>query len=190
MMLGRITVFSLLLAMGSCVMAQEEQVEEQVGPEVEQTATESVAVAELDSAAKNDGWYLELEDAFQKSKETGKPIMANFTGSDWCGWCKRLSAAVFQKDEFKTWADTNVVLLELDFPRRTKLPEELQKQNAGLQRAFKVRGFPTVWVFDLDRDENGKFEISALGKTGYRPTVEDFTGGVEQMLARAGKQVK
>ncbi len=191
MMLGRITVFSLLLAMGSCVMAQEKQVGEQAGPEVEKTPAKSVAVAEeVDAAAENDGWYLELEDAFQKSKETGKPIMANFTGSDWCGWCKRLSAAVFQKDEFKSWAEDNVVLLELDFPRRTKLPEELQKQNAGLQRAFKVRGFPTVWVFDLDRDESGKFEISALGKTGYRPTVEDFTGGVDQMLARAEKQTE
>ena len=184
MMLGRITVFSLLIAMGSCVFAQNKQVGKQVGPEVKKAAVKSLAVAE------NEGWYLELEDAFAESKKTGKPIMANFTGSDWCGWCKRLSAAVFQKDEFKSWADDNVVLLELDFPRRTKLPEELQKQNAGLQRAFKVRGFPTVWVFDLDRDKAGKFEISAIGKTGYRPTVEDFTGGVDQMLTRADQQTK
>lgn len=191
MMLGRITVFSLLIAFGSCVFAQEKQVDKQAGPEVQKAASKSLAIAEeADPVAENDGWYLELEDAFSESKKTGKPIMANFTGSDWCGWCKRLSASVFQKDEFKSWADDNVVLLELDFPRRTKLPEELQKQNAGLQQAFKVRGFPTVWVFDLNRDESGKFEISALGKTGYRPTVEDFTGGVDQMLARADKQAK
>ena len=135
-----------------------------------------------------EGWHVLVEDAFAESKETGKPIMANFTGSDWCGWCIKLSAAVFHKDEFKTWAEENVVLLELDFPRRTKLPEELQRQNAGLQQAFKVRGFPTVWVFDLDKDESsGQFSIKALGKTGYRGSVEEFTTGVDQMIAKANE---
>lgn len=134
----------------------------------------------------DDGWLVLVDEAYAESKKTGKPIMANFTGSDWCGWCKKLSAAVFQKDEFKNWAEENVVLLELDFPRRTKLPQELQQQNAGLQQAFKVRGFPTIWVFDLDKDaDTGKYAIKALGKTGYTPTVEQFTTGVDQMIAKA-----
>ena len=133
-----------------------------------------------------DGWMVLVDEAYAESKKTGKPIMANFTGSDWCGWCKRLSAAVFDKPEFKSWAEENVVLLELDFPRRKQLPEELRQQNAGLQRAFKVQGFPTVWVFDLDKDtESGKYAIKALGKTGYKPTVEEFIGGVDQMIERA-----
>ena len=112
--------------------------------------------------------------------------MANFTGSDWCGWCKRLSAAVFVKPEFKKWADDNVVLLELDFPRRKKLPDEIMQQNAGLQRAFKVRGYPTIWVFDLDKDpQTQQYSIHALGKTGYTKTVEEFTAGVDQMIQRS-----
>ncbi|MCB0668309.1 MAG: thioredoxin family protein [Saprospiraceae bacterium] len=133
-----------------------------------------------------DGWLVNLDEAYSLSKKTGKPIMANFTGSDWCGWCKRLDAAVFSQDEFKSWANDNVVLLELDFPRRTKLPTEIQQQNAGLQRAFRVQGFPTIWVFDLDKDAaSGKYKISAIGKTGYTPTVQQFTTGVDQMLTRA-----
>ena len=133
--------------------------------------------------AENDGWYVSLEKAYAESKETGKPILANFTGSDWCGWCKRLTKSVFVHDEFKTWADKNVVLLELDFPRRTKLPKEVAEQNRGLQQAFKVRGYPTIWVFNLDKDENGEFSISALGKTGYRKTVDEFTTDVDRMIA-------
>lgn len=133
-----------------------------------------------------EGWLVNLDEAYSLSKKTGKPIMANFTGSDWCGWCKRLDAAVFSKDEFKKWAKDNVVLLELDFPRRTQIPAEIQQQNAGLQRAFRVQGFPTIWVFDLDKDSSsGKYKISAIGKTGYTPTVEQFTSGVDQMLTRA-----
>src|SRR5690625_2238264 len=81
-----------------------------------------------------EGWMVDIEKAHEESVRTGKPIMANFTGSDWCGWCKRLTASVFSKQEFKDWAEDNVVLLELDFPRRMKLPEEIQQQNHSLQR--------------------------------------------------------
>ncbi len=136
--------------------------------------------------AGHEGWLINLDEAYELSKETGKPIMANFTGSDWCGWCKKLSRAVFQKPEFKKWAEENVVLLELDFPRRTKIPNDIRQQNAGLQRAFKVSGYPTVWVFNMDKDpQTDQYSISALGKTGYAPSVEKFVSGVDQMLARA-----
>lgn len=143
--------------------------------------------AEAQNAYKagHEGWLVNLEEAYALSKETGKPIMANFTGSDWCGWCKRLSAAVFNKPEFKSWAEKNVVLLELDFPRRSQVPPNIKKQNADLQRAFRVRGFPTVWVFQLDKNSQGKFDITGLGSTGYKPSVNEFISGVDEMLARA-----
>lgn len=133
--------------------------------------------------AHQDGWLVNLDEAYEISKKTGKPIMANFTGSDWCGWCKRLSANVFIHDDFKSWAKDNVVLLELDFPRRTTIPTKYRQQNANLQRAFQVRGFPTIWVFNLDKDPNtNQFNIEALGKTGYAKTVSDFTNGVDKMI--------
>ena len=134
--------------------------------------------------AENEGWTVSLEEAYKESQETGKPIMANFTGSDWCGWCVRLTKSVFSKDEFKTWAADNVVLLELDFPRRKTLPADIQAQNQSLKQAFQIRGFPSVWVFDLARDAEGRYNVSAHGKTGYAPTVGEFTGAVNQMLAQ------
>ena len=135
--------------------------------------------------AEAEGWLVDVEEAYKISKETGKPILANFTGSDWCGWCIRLKKSVFVHDEFKKWADNNVVLLELDFPRRKQLPEKYVKQNQGLQRAFNVRGFPTIWVFDLEWDnEANQFGIKALGKTGYTKTAGEFTNNVDKMIAR------
>ncbi len=146
------------------------------------------AAAQTEYKAGHEGWLVSIDEAYDISQKTGKPILANFTGSDWCGWCKRLSAAVFDKPAFKTWAKDNVVLLELDFPRRKKIPNEIRAQNQSLQQAFQVRGYPTIWVFNLEKDqENGKFMIEALGKTGYTPTVEEFTSGVDQMLQRSGK---
>lgn len=137
--------------------------------------------------AANEGWLVSLDEAYALSKKTGKPIMANFTGSDWCGWCKRLTASVFSKPEFKKWADQHVILLELDFPKRFQIPSEIREQNNNLQQAFKVTGYPTIWVFHMDKDKAGKYSINALGKTGYTATVPEFTSGVEQMIAQGKK---
>ena len=136
--------------------------------------------------AEEEGWLVDLEEAYNLSKDTNKPILANFTGTDWCGWCKKLRAEVFSKPEFKTWAKENVVLLELDFPRRKKLPEQQVQQNRGLQQAFQVRGYPKIWVFDLKRpNDNERFEIHALGSTGYiRGGASAFTGEIDKMIAR------
>lgn len=143
------------------------------------------AVAQSEYKATHEGWLVSIDEAYQQSQETGKPILANFTGSDWCGWCKRLSANVFVKDEFKEWAEENVILLELDFPRRNQIPNEIRQQNHSLKNAFKVTGFPTIWVFFMDKDENNQFNINALGKTGYAKTVDQFTSGVDQMIDKA-----
>jgi protein disulfide-isomerase len=141
-------------------------------------------IALEDYKAKNDGWEVNIDKAYELSQKTGKPILANFTGSDWCGWCIRLDKSVFHTDEFKKWAADNVILLELDFPRRMKLPQEIRQQNANLQRAFKITGYPTIWVFDLSKDENGQFAISALGKTGYSKTSREFTDACDRMIAQ------
>lgn len=146
----------------------------------------TLAIGQEEYTAENEGWLVSLEEAYELSKETGKPIMANFTGSDWCGWCRKLTADVFSKPGFKDWADDNVILLELDFPRRKQLPSAIRQQNSSLQQAFKVRGFPTIWVFNLDK-EGKQYSIEALGKTGYTPSLEQFTTDVDRMIAKGKK---
>ena len=135
--------------------------------------------------AHADGWMVDINEAYKVSEKTGKPIMANFTGSDWCGWCKKLKAEVFDKPEFKKWAEENVVLVELDFPRRFQVPENIKQQNAGLQQAFKVTGYPTIWVFNMGKDDKGQYTIDALGKTGYVKGTAAFTKGVDDMISKA-----
>lgn len=142
--------------------------------------------AQDDYKATHEGWLVSIDEAYKQSKEKNLPIMANFTGSDWCGWCKKLSANVFDHQEFKDWANDNVILLELDFPRRVKIPTEYRQQNESLKKAFKVSGFPTVWVFNIDKNpENGGFNIDALGKTGFARNVQEFTSGVDRMINKS-----
>ena len=140
-------------------------------------------------------WYTDLEKAHAQSQLTHKPIFALFTGSDWCIWCHKLDKDVFAKAAFIKWAQEKVILLELDFPRNKQLPPETAKQNNGLQQAFKVSGFPTVWIFFMDHDKTSdKISISALGSIGYPsgavPGKEEvkFLEGANEILAKANNK--
>ena len=113
-------------------------------------------------------WYTDIMKAQEQSRASNKPIFAFFTGSDWCGWCHKLEREVFEKAAFKKWAKEKVILVELDFPRNKQLPTELAQQNASLQQTFQVQGYPTIWLFFLDKDKtSNKMNISALGSLGY-----------------------
>lgn len=113
-------------------------------------------------------WHTSMEEAYQLSKANKKPIFALFTGSDWCIWCKRLEANVFAKQEFIDWANKNVILLELDFPRRKQLAPELAQQNQGLQQALKITGYPTIYIlFAEKKDAASNFNLNPIGTLGY-----------------------
>jgi protein disulfide-isomerase len=111
-------------------------------------------------------WNNNLKNSIEISNKTKKPLLLFFTGSDWCGWCIRLQTEVFKTPEFKKWANENVVLVELDFPRRTALAPEITEQNNQLQQLFAVQGYPTVWFINASSID-GKINIDKLGSTGY-----------------------
>ncbi|WP_396148998.1 thioredoxin family protein [Flavobacterium sp.] len=110
-------------------------------------------------------WHTDINKAIGISSQTNKPMLLFFTGSDWCGWCIKLQKEVFLKPEFKEWAN-NVVLVELDFPRKTKLEPALAQQNAQLQQIFQVSGYPTIW-FVTPQKIGEQINLQQLGKTGY-----------------------
>ncbi len=113
-------------------------------------------------------WYTDLEEAHKISKETNKPVFGFFTGSDWCGWCHKLQREVFAKQAFIDWAKANVILLEVDFPRKTPQSNEQKVQNQNLQQAFRVTGYPTIWIFDTKKDNaTGQFNLVSRGSLGY-----------------------
>ncbi len=106
-----------------------------------------------------------------------------FTGSDWCGWCIRLQKEVLKTPEFAAWAKKNVVLVELDYPRKTPQTDVIKAQNAGLQEAFGIQGFPTVY-FATAKQKNGKPSFTGIGSTGY------VAGGPTAWLAEANGILK
>lgn len=138
-------------------------------------------------------WHTDMAEAVKVSKKNKKPLFLFFTGSDWCGWCTRLQKEVFKTPEFAAWAKKNVVLVELDFPRKAVLSPEMKQQNASLAQMFGVRGYPTVWITKAEKDKGNdtKINFTPLGNTGYvagGPTT--WLDGANKILANKPPKVK
>ncbi|RTL12995.1 MAG: thioredoxin family protein [Flavobacteriaceae bacterium] len=112
-------------------------------------------------------WHTDMSKATDISIKENKPMFLFFTGSDWCGWCIRLQKEVFKTPEFIKWAKENVVLVELDFPRKNEQTDAVKMQNAQLQQQLQVRGYPTVWFVSAAKTAEAKVNLTALGSTGY-----------------------
>lgn len=112
--------------------------------------------------AAGEGWSTDYEAAKKEAAESKKSLLIDFTGSDWCGWCIKLSDEVFKQDTFKNGVKDKFVLLELDYPQdKSGQSEALQKQNDELAKKYVVEGFPTI----LLTDEEGR----PFAATGYQP---------------------
>ncbi len=112
-------------------------------------------------------WHTDMGKASEFAMKEKKPLLMFFTGSDWCGWCIRLQKEVFQTKEFKQWANESVVLVELDFPKRTPQDDNIKAQNRQLQSMFKVRGYPTIWFVNPEMNSEKQINLRSLGSTGY-----------------------
>lgn len=125
-------------------------------------------------------WATDFDAAKKTAEEKELPILINFTGSDWCGWCIRLHKEVFATETFKEYAENNLVLFEADFPRRSELDPEIKKQNEALAKRYGIRGFPTILLVDSNGD--------VLGTTGYRKGgPEEYRKHLQQLLGEASE---
>ena len=105
-------------------------------------------------------WLTDYRAAQELAAKKDLPILADFSGSDWCGWCMKLDKEVFSKKEFGEYAKENLVLFLADFPARKKQSAAEKKQNDALGKKYGIRGFPTVLLLDA----KGK----VLARTGYQ----------------------
>jgi protein disulfide-isomerase len=122
-------------------------------------------------------WLHDYGKAQEEAKTNHKLLFLNFTGSDWCGWCIKFDRDVLSQPQFKNYAHDNLVLVELDFPRRKSLPIEETKQNRQLAQQYEVLGFPTIVVLNSSGQKVWQFD-------GY------FSGGPEAFIEQLQKLPK
>lgn len=97
-------------------------------------------------------WLTDLDAAKAQGVKENKPVLVDFTGSDWCPPCKALHKQVFDSAEFAAVA-SQYVLVELDYPKSKPQTPELKAKNAALSKQFGITGFPTVLLLDAKSGE-------------------------------------
>src|SRR5438093_12431134 len=80
------------------------------------------------------GWTEDYAKALEQAKPEHKLVLLDFTGSDWCGWCKKLDAEVFSTPKFQEYASKHIVLVQVDFPHTKQLSPEVKAQNDKLAK--------------------------------------------------------
>ncbi|NLF86042.1 MAG: thioredoxin family protein [Lentisphaerae bacterium] len=139
------------------------------------------AAAPAAKGAKAGEWTMDFEAAKALAKEKNLPILLNFTGSDWCGWCKLMDKQVFSKPEWETFARKDLVLVFIDFPRdKTLVPMHLVSRNEALSRQFGVEGYPTYILLAAD----GSTRLGQLGAS-RDATPEAFIADIRKLTGKA-----
>jgi len=142
------------------------------------TQTTARAERPVTEGAKVGEWTMDFDAAKKLAKEKNLPLFLNFTGSDWCGWCKLMDKSVFSTEAWKTYATQHVVTVFIDFPKdKTLVPEKFVKRNQELGKQYKVRGYPTYILLASD----GEKQLGKLGAS--RPaTPENFILEMRMLL--------
>jgi len=123
-------------------------------------------------------WLTDFNNAKKIAAEKHQLILLNFSGSDWCGPCMRLKKEIFESAFFESFADSNLVLVNADFPRNKKnqLPKEQETQNEKLADEYNPNGqFPLTLLLNA----NGKIIKTWDGFPNMKP--EDFVLQIKQI---------
>jgi len=115
-----------------------------------------------------EGFTDDFEMAKVEAAKSGKNVLAVFSGSDWCHWCKVLEKNYLSKPEFVDEAKKDFVLVFVDNPKdKSVLSEIAKKNNMDLTKKYKIRGFPTIKILDATGevivDSHPKDEITPKG---------------------------
>jgi protein disulfide-isomerase len=117
-------------------------------------------------------WLTDYKAAQKKATAEHKPILMDFTGSDWCGWCIRLDKEVFSQPEFVDYAQKNLVLLKVDFPRNKEQTEAEKIQNQELAGKFGIQGYPTIILIDSHAKQLGEMGYEKGGAAKWVASLE------------------
>ena len=119
-------------------------------------------------------WTSDYESALKKAKEENRHVLLDFSGSDWCGWCIRLQKEVFSTTAFQDFASKHLICVEIDFPRKTQLPQDIRERNFQLRKQFGVRGYPAIFLLGPDGVLVARTGYQAGGGEAYVSHLKDL----------------
>ncbi len=96
-----------------------------------------------------------LQNSINQAKQEHKKVLFFFSGSDWCSPCVKFKKTFIENEDFKAFAQNNLIVFNADFPRQKKnaLSKEQTEENEKLAEKYNQNGlFPLIILLD----ENGK----------------------------------
>jgi thioredoxin-related protein len=130
--------------------------------------------------ARGAEWQTDYDQALAAAKDARKCVLLDFTGSDWCPPCIEMKKVVFSTPAFQDYAQKNLILVEIDYPRAKTLPDNVIKQNERLKHQYGIdqKGYPTVVLLNPD----GKILGELGGYGGEGPA--DIIAWVEKLCSK------
>ncbi len=130
----------------------------------------------LHSSALAQTWTDDYAAAKVAARDGDRAVFLFFTGSDWCGWCKKLDREILSTPEFAAFAGQNLVLVKIDFPHYTPLPPVQANKNRALAENYQVEGFPTVIVLAKDGRVAGRLGYMEGGPAAFLQQMKSLSG--------------
>ena len=149
-------------------------------------AWEALPLEVLKKDAALGKWTMDFDAAIELAKKQNLSVFLNFTGSDWCGWCKLMERNVFNQEKWNTFAIGNLALVTIDFPQDPAIvPSEFKERNLRLQQQFGVMGYPTYVLLDSD----GERELGRLGASQDKNAIS-FAEEVKNIIKYSNSYVE
>jgi thioredoxin-related protein len=98
-------------------------------------------------------WPTDFVKARERAKAEHKYILLSFSGSDWCVPCIKTKKEIFDKEPFSSFADSNLILVNADFPRlkKSSLSKAQVRENDALAEQYDKEGaFPLTLLLNAD----------------------------------------
>ena len=142
-----------------------------------------------------EGFTDNLDAALDRARSNGRHVVAVFSGSDWCYWCKLLEKEILSTKTFRKSATNTYELVYIDSPRNMSLLSDYaRKNNRKTIEKYKVRGFPTVLVLDgrgariaelgYEKCSPEKYLETLASAIRDAPDVEKYIKPIEAVLNR------
>ena len=129
-------------------------------------------------------WLTDVEAARARLMAENKPLLLLFTGSDWSPAGQLLNQDVFNQPEFQGYADTNLILMVADFPRRRAIAPELAKVNAALAKEYHVEFLPTIILLDGHGQEVVRLAYRGAGLKDFMAALDTHVRDIARNSTR------
>ncbi|MEM3852309.1 MAG: thioredoxin domain-containing protein [Methanomassiliicoccales archaeon] len=130
----------------------------------------------LASSTQSIDWFPWCDEAFEKARNEGKPILLDI-GASWCHWCHVMDETTYSDQEIASYLNDHFVAVKVDRDERPDI-------DARYQKAMNAMTGQGGWPLTVFMDSNG---IPFFGGTYFPPKAANGMPGFIDVLKRVNE---